>query len=63
MLAIADHVTTSIDLITHDGTPMVRWSWPGRGPGQLSHPAALDWMPDGTLAILDPVLAPAAVSL
>lgn len=53
MVAVADHVTTAIDLITSEGAPAWRWIRPGRGPGQLSSPAALDWAVDGTLAILD----------
>lgn len=56
MVAVADHVTTSIDLITSEGTLAWRWIRPGRGAGQLSYPAALDWAADGTLAVLDPDL-------
>jgi len=56
MLAIADHVTGSIDVIAPIGTAVAHWSQRGRGPGQLSFPAALDWTPDGALAVLDPDL-------
>lgn len=56
MIAVADHVMTSIDLIAPDGRPVARWASVGKGRGELSTPAALDWSLDGTLAVLDPVL-------
>jgi len=56
MLAVSDHVTNSIDFITHDGNAVMRWSRPGQGPGQTSLPYTFDWTPDGALAILDPLL-------
>lgn len=54
MIAVADHVTTSVTLISRDGKWARRWSRPGRGRGELSHPAAMTWMADGSLAVLDP---------
>lgn len=55
MVAVADHVFHNITFISPRGIVLRHWPRQARGSGQLSLPAALDWRPDGTLAVLDPV--------
>jgi hypothetical protein len=54
-IAIADHVTTSVDFLTAEGVPVARWLGSAEEPGTLSLPDALDWTPEGDLDVLDPV--------
>jgi hypothetical protein len=53
MVAVADHVFTNITFISPSGIVLRHWPRQARGSGPLLHPTALDWRPDGTLAVLD----------